>query len=373
MAVEFRYASPSEYPQLAKCLNDYWAVNHIYVRSEPLFQWTFNRADVWEHDSLSFSVAEDKGEMVGILGGIPFWFNNRGQRSKGVWIANYVIRPDYRKGTFALQLLSQFRKPEFDPVIAFGINPATVSIYKVLRGEVLPDIPRHFLVLPGAAARVERLMSLAYPDADSGEHAAIVKHFELTSSPAVNSSGARELPGDWDEARWKALAAETVGVARDRAYLKWRYQDHPLFEYRFLSLEDGLLVWRLETIRKAVDGRREDVDRIGRLVEFLPSSTQNAKQLFAALLSELEANGAVGADYYGYHGPTGRLFDELGFRRALSHSCGAKLPSRFQPLDGKDGGIMSAMFISQKAAPCNTAADCPWYWTKSDSDQDRPN
>ncbi len=97
MAVEFRYANPSEYPQLAKCLNDYWAVNHIYVRHEPLFQWTFNRRDVWEHDSLSFSVAEDKGEMVGILGGIPFWFNNRGQRSKGVWIEGVCVT-SYRLG-----------------------------------------------------------------------------------------------------------------------------------------------------------------------------------------------------------------------------------------------------------------------------------
>ncbi len=377
MAVEFRYANPSEYPQLAKCLNDYWAVNHIYVRNEPLFQWTFNRRDVWEHDSLSFSVAEDKGEMVGILGGIPFWFNNRGQRSKGVWIANYVIRPDYRKGTFALQLLSQFRKPEFDPMIAFGINPATVSIYKVLRGEVLPDIPRHFMVLPGAAGRLNNLMSIAYPGESGDEHAGIVKPFEMTSLPKVVSGYGHELPADWDATRWQVLAAETVGVARDSAYLRWRYQQHPLFQYRFLTVGEGrgcgLAVWRLETIRKATETGREDVDKIGRLVEFLPVSTENAKQLFSAFVAELEASGAVGADYYGYHGQTGAWLDELGFQRALSQPGGVKLPSRFQPLDGKGGGIMSAMFITQPAPRCDAKADCAWYWTKSDSDQDRPN
>ena len=377
MPVEFRYANPNEYPQLAQCLNDYWAANHIYCRSEPLFRWSFQRTDVWEREQLSFAVAEDKGEMVGILGGIPFWFNNRGQRSKGVWIANYVIRPDYRKGTFALQLLSQFRKPEFDPVIAFGINPATVSIYKVLRGEVLPDIPRHFLLLPGAAARLENLMSIAYPEESAAANAAIVKPFEMSSLPKAPVSLVRELPSDWDETSWKPLSLETIGVARDSAYLNWRYRQHPLFEYRFIAIPEGgrqgLAVWRLETIRRATDAGRVDVDKIGRLVEFMPVSEANAKELFAGFVSELEAAGALGADYYGYHGQIGAWLDGLGFQRALSQPGGGKLPSRFQPIDGKGGGIMSAMFIAQQAPPCHATADCAWYWTKSDSDQDRPN
>ena len=110
-------------------------------------------------------MAEDNGELAGILGGIPFKFNQFGRTSNGMWIVNYVIRPDHRKGSAALQLLSQFRKPEFNPVIAFGINPATSAIYRVLRGQVLDEIPRHFMVLPGgrgahgepAADRLSRL------------------------------------------------------------------------------------------------------------------------------------------------------------------------------------------------------------------------
>ena len=41
--------------------------------------------------------------------------------------------------------------------------------------------------------------------------------------------------------------------------------------------------------------------------------------------------------------------------------------------DGKGGGILSAMFMQTEVPACADAGDCPWYWTKSDSDQDRPN
>src|ERR1700760_3338444 len=138
MAVTYRYANIDEYPKIASFLNEYWANNHVYVRDKPLFDWTF-KSDLWSESGYCFAMAEDNGELTGILGGIPFEFNTFGKPSSGVWIANYVIRPDHRKGSAALQLLSQFRKPEFNPVIAFGINPATSAIYRVLRGKVLDE------------------------------------------------------------------------------------------------------------------------------------------------------------------------------------------------------------------------------------------
>jgi hypothetical protein len=81
----------------------------------------------------------------------------------------------------------------------------------------------------------------------------------------------------------------------------------------------------------------------------------------------------MGADFYGYHGETRKWLQELGFRGAQSHADGSFIPSRFQPLDGKGGGIMSAIFLRDGKSPGSEDVECPWYWTKSDSDQDRPN
>ncbi|MGH9691507.1 MAG: hypothetical protein ACRD4C_10570 [Candidatus Acidiferrales bacterium] len=377
MAVEFRYATLGEYQRASDFLDQHWAKGHIYTRNRALFDWTFHRPDHWDAAAYSFSLAVDGDELVGILGGIPFTLNQYGKASKAVWIVNYVIRPDYRKGATALQLLSSFRRPEFSAVVAFGINPATVAIYRVLRGQVLPEIPRHFLVMPHQADRMACAMKIAYPDWSDDRVASLVSKVELSTFPVAPLRVGHCLPSTWDRKDWPAHAAQTIGAARDSDYLNWRYKSHPVFDYQFLTVSEGdrtgLAVWRLETIRTETAYGRKDVDRIGRLVEFLPVSPTNAEALFGAFVEELDKAGAMAADYYGYHGPTRTWLQEMGFQGSEAHPDGAFLPSRFQPLDGKGGGIMSAVFLRDGKAPCADDTSCPWYWTKSDSDQDRPN
>ena len=137
MPVEFRFARLDEYDKAARFLNDYWSKDHIYIRDKALFDWTFHRTTHWDADTYSFAVAHNGDEWVGILGGIPFTFNQHGEKQRGVWIVNYVIHPDHRKGTTALQLLSVFRKEPFESTVAFGITKASTVIYKVLRGDVV--------------------------------------------------------------------------------------------------------------------------------------------------------------------------------------------------------------------------------------------
>jgi hypothetical protein len=185
------------------------------------------------------------------------------------------------------------------------------------------------------------------------------------------------VPSDWDRRDWPDWASRTSGAARDADYLRWRYLDHPCFDYRFVTVPEGartgLAVWRLEAIRADGPTGRVEVDRIGRLVEFLPVSRSNAETLLAAFLGQVAACDGMAADYYGYHGETRRWLEELGFPGTGFHQDGNALPSRFQPLDRKGGGIMSAMFVHDCSPPCPDDPECPWYWTKSDSDQDRPN
>ena len=377
MPVEFRYATLDEYPRISAFLDQHWARSHVYTRMRSLFDWTFHRGSHWDEHSYSFSLAEDGGELVGILGGIPFTLNAFGRASKAIWIVNYVVRADYRRGVTALKLLSSFRRPEFSAVVAFGINPATASIYQVLRGQVLPQIPRHFMVFPSKRERMKRLLQITYPDWPEDRTAALAAAFEISKMPASRGTSGHSIPLHWDERDWTEFASRTIGAVRDTDYLIWRYREHPVFEYRFITVPDGfrtgLAVWRLETIHRQTAEGLAEVDRIARLVEFMPASPANAEDLHAAFLGEAEAAGAMCADYYGYHGEFRRWLHELGFRGAEFHPDGPALPSRFQPLDPKGGGIASAMFLENGVPPAATDVECCWYWTKSDSDQDRPN
>ena len=72
MSLDVRYAQLDDYPRLSALLDTYWAKEHVYVRQRSLFDWTFGRRELWPHDGYSFALAEDHGEVVGILGGVPF-------------------------------------------------------------------------------------------------------------------------------------------------------------------------------------------------------------------------------------------------------------------------------------------------------------
>jgi hypothetical protein len=377
MSVEFRYAAFDEYPRVSKFLDEYWAKNHIYVRERPLFDWTFARREHWTGDTYSFAVAENGGEIVAILGGIPFTLNCFGKSSKAVWIVNYAVRPDHRRGPAALQLLSTFRRPPFDAVIASGLNPASVVIYKVLRGIVLPEMPRNFAVLPDATARAADLLQRAYPDWSRERSENLARAFTLTSVEDETAEPNAELPKSWDRTDWPEIARWTVGAARDSEYLNWRYVNHPSFNYRVIAIPEGdrtgLAIWRLEQIATETAAGRAPVDKLARLVEFLPASERNGKALLSALLRKIQLAGALGLDFYGYHGLTRHILQEGGVKGISMHPDGALIPSRFQPLDTNGGGILNAMFVSGALPACTLEFDSPWYWTKSDSDQDRPN
>jgi hypothetical protein len=377
VSLTFRYANLNEYERISEFIDGYWAKNHIYVRNRKLFEWTFRRSGQWAEDGYSVALAEDGRELAGILGGIPFEFNALGRSSQGVWIVNYAMRPDYRRGSGALQLLSMFRRDPFSVVIASGLNPETTIIYRVLRGLVLPGTPRHFGVFPDAQQRMITLLRLTYPDWPEERARSLAQAFRLEDVLGLNIAVGDTIPDLWDEVDWPEMAAQSVGAARNRNFLTWRYLEHPDFEYRILTVRQGqrtgLAVWRLENIVRTTGQDRETVDRIGRLVEFMPASPDNAKVLIQAFVQQLRACDALGADFYGYHGRYRQILEQNGFAAVDTHSDGAQIPSRFQPLDGHGGAVLNAMFQQESLPCCSAAEDCAWYWTKADSDQDRPN
>jgi hypothetical protein len=168
-----------------------------------------------------------------------------------------------------------------------------------------------------------------------------------------------------------------MGAVRDLKYLTWRYLRHPCFQYRILCVPEGnrtgIIIWRLETIRESTGPGYVDVDRIGRVLEFLPASRENARDLLALLWSELTATDVIGADFYGYHSETSAGLNASGFLNVDGHSDGQMIPSRFQPLEARGGTILSAVFGQDHLASCFEECPGQWYWTQSDADQDRPN
>ena len=389
-----------QYPLAADFLHRYWAANHIYTRDKALFDWTFHREGFGNRDTYSFAVAEQDGQVVGVLGGIPFRFNDRGQERPGFWLANWKLRDEFRRGTTGLDLLNHFYAPPDQVTISFGINPTVARLYQAMRWPVMDNIPRYFAVHPARAEEFAHLLHLANPVWPGGKGQAMAQ--ALLAHPPQTTSVATFAPPDpaeWDQRSWASMKLELTGPVRDAAYLHWRYVQHPTFQYRFIQVPDsaasaltggippgthrqwgywrhstGLLVWRLETIHHKVGDELRDVAKIGRLVEFLPASRENATHLLSHLWHALDQAGAFGCDCYLYHGQLGQWLADAGLHRLDDHPDGNAVPSRFQPLDSAGGQIRSAVSLRTPPFPAYPyAPDCTWYWTKSDSDQDRPN
>jgi GNAT superfamily N-acetyltransferase len=377
MTPEFRYAQPGDYASISRFFHHYWAKDYVYTRKPELFDWTFGRRSLWDQDSYSFAIIEDRGEIAGILGAIPFLFNNRGVTSRAVWLANLMVRPEYRRGVLPIKLLGMFRRSPYGVNAVAGINSRAVELYQRLRWQLMGPLPRSFAVCPFAFERMVRLLRMTFDKWEAGRAESLARFFITKDVSRVSAESCAELPLSWDTREWPQIASQTIGAARDAAYLTWRYLRHPSFEYRLQAIPEGsrtgLAVWRLETIRAVTSTGLEEVDRIGRLVEFLPVSQSNARDLWRRFWKDLVETDAIGADYYGCHGATRAWLRELGFMDTSAHPDGDKIPSRFQPLDGKVSSILTAIFGTTGTPNCFGSPDSLWYWTKSDGDQDRPN
>jgi hypothetical protein len=370
-----RLLNLDEYPLAAEFLNEHWAKNHIYTRDKSLFDWTFRRKGFSENQ-YTFAVAEESGQIVGVLGGIPFNFNRFGQSIPGFWLANWKVREEFRRGTTALELLNHFYQPKQSVAISFGINPTVAKIYQAMRWRMLEDIPRYFAVLPGAESRMENLLQIAWPNWENDRRRRLAHAF---AAKTIIPSFSKTEPLDWrqwDPLGWNPLKNQIIGAARDGDYLQWRYDLHPMFKYQLIIAREnirlGLAAWRVETIRRRSGDQLVDVDRIVRLVEFLPVSPENAAELIGRVFAAALEADAFAVDGYFCHGLFGQYLAENGLAPTDACPDGRFIPSRFQPLDDADGRIMSAVSFSPDPPPSPTP-DCPWHWTKSDSDQDRPN
>jgi hypothetical protein len=242
---------------------------------------------------------------------------------------------------------------------------------------LLQPIPRHFAVFPDAVEKAASLLRLSHPDWPEDRAHALVRFFALKDMAQRSAQYSHTVPATWDSFDWPKVASRIAGAARDLSYLIWRYVNHPCFEYRLIAIpganHTGIAVWRLETIRRVTDRGTEELDKIGRLVEFLPASLENAGDLLSVVWNELAVAGAIGADFYGYHLEHRNWLSKCGFRPVEEHADGSMIPSRFQPVESRSQTILGAVLAQNELPFYPGESHGMWYWTKSDADQDRPN
>lgn len=347
--------------ELQGFIDEEWSRGHVLATDAELLRWQHPRPDP---DELSVLIADgDDGAIAGILGIIPAPFCERGERREGAWLTTWVVRPAERSRLLGVALLRHAIDHTDGLVATTGGNRTTMRILRTQRFHLVDAIPRW--VRPVSAPALERLMlaagstALAFAPA-RGPAPAV----PLVSDVRVAALG-DEVAAAWDEA-WRRLAPGLVGTWRDAAYLRWRYLQHPSFDYTVsVALDPGgealaLLVARRQPVRD----RDEEVVRI---VELLGDPGAQ-RTLVADMLATVDPDQTAFVDFYCTSAPFAAALQEAGFHRENPE---APFPSLFQPLDARRASLTGAFAASGRDASLFTGDDV--YFTRSDGDQDRPN
>jgi len=372
-----KLASNEEYASVSSFINEYWKKNHAYVESKSLFDWTFLNNPNWLSSNYSISIALNNGAIDGMLGTIPFELNIYGKSFKACWLVNWLLLPHARKGRTGLKLLNIFSKNLKYDTISFGINDTVARLYSALKWQEMPTMPRMVWINPDFSSDAEILLAKLYPNAGNDLIVRFVQshstEFKTINNPAFDSFESINEK-TWNKRGWDNLKVKTIGCSRDSKYLIWRYLEHPIYKYNSIVVDDGinvgLLIWRLDKASNFAHANLSSENyQFARIVEFLPNSEFNALKLLSIFIQCMKESGIQAADFYCYNKEICNLISKMGLM-VMRETTGIQFPNYNQPLS-VGSPIRSATKLNDSYASVGSSGD--WYWTKSDSDQDRPN
>jgi hypothetical protein len=359
-----------ELASLQTFINTYWRRAHVLASDAELLRWQFrNQQDA---NRLSVLTAWEGKELLGFLGIIPATFNRYGEALPGAWLAMWSTAPHARGRRVGLALMRRALEGPYELVGALGLNETVTRIFRSLGFFVCESIPRWIRILSVPAlerllTKVTSIPSEAWSDlGDTGQITPITRPASIRIQVWNSETAAR-----WDTAWRGDFAPRLVSTWKDAAYIKWRYVDHPRFEYAVRLAEDvktgavtGITVYRVERVR----GGEGSVLRV---LEFL--GWDSAGQALASTIIEAGATaGCAFADFFCTSPPCAVSLEAAGF---VQEDRLPALPSLFQPLDVNRVHLNGAWSVINGSREFNrTFFDTTaLYATRSDGDQDRPS
>jgi len=346
-----------------------WCENHVFFRCPEMLRWYCFSNPYAKLFSTGLTVkgAYHGQELVGFFAYFPFLLNKYGIRAYGLHTAQWYTYPEHRRKSLGRKLLnSAWDFNRIDICFALGNNDAARVMLKKWDWSFIELWPRYLLVLDKEQCR--RFLAsgselLAYLDCLSTPRFCRQPECRIKIEEPITIKGLA-----WDNFYWSEFAPISVGPAREEQYLLWRYEDIPLFKYRYLSAYvdgsiKGLLIYRIEKVRNTQE-------KIVRIVEFM-STLQCSGPLLDRLIDLSLMEKAAFVDFF----CTSRFYESTLFERGFiqdnfdNHYI---LPYLFQPLDNSRLTLDLAWEISDK----RLLPDQGWeglYLTKGDGFHDVPN
>ena len=334
-------------------IRDSYGRDDYVLLSDQYLKWQFLDNPFNQTDDYTLKLFIKDGRILGQIGLIPV-------RLKVPWNdtisasypVNLMVRPELRSlgvGYFLLKDSMRYYSALINP----GASAEGEKLCKGVGMKFMGNLNRYIYVISKEKARLIFNGDISILNGlDSRRH----KKFTSKMSPA-------DFPLPTED----IFQAFGVGyfpfhVVRDSKFLRWRYIEHPFFEYRFIFSDGnkGLLIYR-EEVEPATGVR------VWRIVELIADS-ESCKSILEHIIDKAVKSDVAIIDFICSFTAYDDVFRSKGFLSGDSEAVKG-FAYLFQPLDFRKTAIR--LLISDREG-INYDMN-QWYITKGDSDQDRPN
>lgn len=206
-------------------------------KSEPAFwRWHYLENPFTSPDDIPLWVVRSGKQIVGQLATIPVVLKVGSDKTRAIWILDFVILPEYRGRGLGKRLVLAARE-SFPTMITLGINEQSKAVFRSLKWIALGGVHRyHRLLYPGNAfgeiSKFEpsrRLVNLCY--------APFRPRYTRTSNrPGGLMREVTTFDASFDDLWQRASAQWPCAVVRSPRYLEWQFMRQPGKKFEVLGL-----------------------------------------------------------------------------------------------------------------------------------------
>lgn len=347
-----RLARTEDEDKLVKFYKQAYGEKHIL--NDPLYHnWQFRDNPFNKLDTKSIIIVENKGEIYAHLGLFPVELKVSDYIRNATWFIPYFVLEKYRVFGLGFRVMD-FAKNLFDFTMALNVSNDSRKIFAKNNWTNFGNINRFIAILD--KKRIEKFFGKSI----SESQVKIKQGFEFTFE-RVHSLD-ESYDGFWQEVSPRF----PITINRKREYLNWRYLNHPLTDYHFLTLHDkeklvGYSVLRFED--------KNEILKAARIVDLVVMYDYET-----SLLQNIIKYSHGKVDFVDFF-LTGNFYEKslcsTGFFNNKIERV--SLPTVFNPIDPNRKSTMEFLYKQNDKGPTiNELNDINnWYIVKGDSDQDR--
>lgn len=331
---QFRIAVKQDREAILLFLKHYWNENHIYLKSDVLFDYDFI---IDEHINFLLAVNQEN-EIDGILGFIQY---SPEFQNSDICTVLWKVKPKTGNPSLGMTLLTTLIENfGFRVVSTVGANARTLAIYEFL-GYSVGQLAHYFILNDklGVYSVIENPPGLV----SSG-------HEALNTRKLIRYQTYEELASDFDIRRYSQYAP-----FKSPWYIDKRYFHHPFYQYHVFGISDGHSVSSIIIAREIYVNN----SKILRVIDFIGDAS-GLEFISGSLREVLYENDYEYVDFYQY-GISNDIMEKSGFLLKNNYDD-IVIPNYFEPFESCNVDIN--FFTAQ---PHN------FRIFKGDGDQDRPN